>query len=65
MRSSSADYGRRSGVEYHWTLVGDEQGAGRNREQRSDQLLLGADGLIAESQGHYDQVEYDPQLAGD
>jgi hypothetical protein len=30
-----------------------------------EKWTIGDDGLIAESQGHYDQAEYDRQLQGD
>jgi hypothetical protein len=53
-------------VEYHWTLVGTNSGPGGtgNRVQISgfEEWMLGADGLIAESQGHYDEAEYNRQL---
>ncbi len=54
------------GAEYHWTLVGTNTGPGGTdnsvRISGCEQWTLGADGLIAESQGHYDQAEYDRQL---
>ena len=55
-------------VEYHWTLVGTNTGQGGtgNRVLISgfEEWTIGDDGLVAESQGHYDQAEYDRQLAG-
>jgi len=54
------------GIEYHWTLIGTNTGPGGtgNRVQISgfEKWTLGDDGLVAESQGHYDQAEYDYQL---
>ena len=54
------------GVEYHWTLLGTNTGPGGTgrRVQISgfEEWTIGADGLIAASQGHYDQAEYDRQL---
>jgi len=54
------------GIEYHWTLVGTNTGPGgtgnRVRIAGFEEWTFGDDGLIAESQGHYDQAEYDRQL---
>jgi hypothetical protein len=54
------------GIEYHWTLIGTNTGPGGtgNRVQISgfEEWTIGGDGLIAESQGHFDQAEYDRQL---
>jgi uncharacterized protein (TIGR02246 family) len=54
------------GVEYHWTLVGTNTAPGgtgnRVRISGFEEWAIGEDGLIAESQGHYDQAEYDRQL---
>ncbi len=53
-------------AEYHWTLVGTNTGPGgtgrRVRITGFEEWTFGGDGLIAESQGHYDQAEYDRQL---
>jgi hypothetical protein len=53
-------------VEYHWTLVGTNTGPGGTgksvRIRGFEEWTIGNDGLIAESQGHYDQAEYDRQL---
>jgi hypothetical protein len=55
------------GAEYHWTLVGTNTGPGGTgngvRISGYEEWTLDADGLIAESQGHYDQAEYDRQVA--
>jgi uncharacterized protein (TIGR02246 family) len=60
---------RDEGFEYHWTLVGTNTGPGGTgksvRISGFEEWTIGDDGLIAESQGHYDQAEYDRQLAGD
>jgi nuclear transport factor 2 (NTF2) superfamily protein len=54
------------GPEYHWTLVGSNTGPGgtgnRVRISGIEEWTIGEDGLIAESQGHFDQAEYDRQL---
>jgi nuclear transport factor 2 (NTF2) superfamily protein len=50
-------------VEYHWTFTGTSAETGRAvRIPGFEEWTIGADGLIASSQGHYDQVEYDRQL---
>ena len=57
---------RDGGMEYHWTLVGTNTGPGgtgnRVRISGFEEWTIGDDGLIAESQGHYDEAEYDRQL---
>jgi hypothetical protein len=54
------------GAEYHWTLVGTNTGPGGTgnsvRISGFEEWTLGEDSLIAESQGHFDQAEYDRQL---
>ena len=54
------------GMEYHWTLIGTNTGPGgtgnRVRITGFEEWTIGHDGLIAESQGNYDQAEYDRQL---
>jgi uncharacterized protein (TIGR02246 family) len=58
---------REDGIEYHWTLVGTNIGPGgtgnRVRISGFEEWTIGDDGLIAESQGHYDEAEYARQLA--
>jgi uncharacterized protein (TIGR02246 family) len=53
-------------VEYHWTLVGANTGPGgtgnRVRITGFEEWTFGEEGLIADSQGHYDQAEYDRQI---
>ena len=50
-------------VEYHWTFTGTSAETGKSvRIPGFEQWTIGADCLIAESRGHYDQVEYDRQL---
>lgn len=55
-----------NGTEYHWTLTGTNTGPGgtgnRVRISGFEEWTIGDDGLIAESQGHYDEAEYDRQL---
>ena len=52
--------------EFHWTLVGTNTGPGgtgnRVRISGWEEWTLDDDGLIADSQGHYDQAEYDRQI---
>lgn len=51
-------------VEYHWTLIGTHAGAGRKvRISGFEQWTFGPDGLVAESQGHFDAADYARQLA--
>jgi len=51
-------------VEYHWTLVGTNAETGNSvRISGYEEWTFGDDGLVAESQGHYDAAEYDRQVA--
>jgi nuclear transport factor 2 (NTF2) superfamily protein len=51
---------------YHWTLAGTNTGPGgtgqRVRISGFEEWEIGADGLIAESQGHFDEAAYQHQL---
>ena len=53
-------------VEYHWTFTGTFTGPGgtgkRVRISGFEEWTMAEDGLVAESQGRYDQVEYERQL---
>jgi len=53
-------------IEYHWTLIGTNTGPGgaghRVRISGFEAWQIGADGLIASSQGHFDSFEYHRQL---
>jgi nuclear transport factor 2 (NTF2) superfamily protein len=53
-------------VEYHWTFTGTNTGPGGTgmpvRINGVEEWTVGDDGLVAQSQGHYDQAEYDRQL---
>jgi len=53
-------------VLYHWTLLGTNTGPGGtgNHVQISgyEDWRFGADGLVAESKGHFDSDEYQRQL---
>jgi uncharacterized protein (TIGR02246 family) len=53
--------------EYHWTLIGTNTGPGgtghRVRISGFEVWKIGEDGLIAESQGHFDITAYQHQLA--
>jgi hypothetical protein len=52
--------------EYHWTLTGTNTGPGgtghRVRVSGKEVWRIGQDGLIAESQGHFDSADYQHQL---
>jgi uncharacterized protein (TIGR02246 family) len=54
------------GIEFHWTFTGTNTGPGgtgnRVRVTGFEEWTIGDDGLIAGSQGHYDQAEYDRQI---
>jgi hypothetical protein len=57
-------------TEYHWTLTGTNTGPGGTGKfvkiSGFEDWRLGPDGLIAESLGHFDAVDYERQLnAGD
>ena len=51
---------------YRWTLTGTNTGPGGTgkavRVSGYEEWTFGADGLIAESKGHFDEAEYDRQL---
>jgi predicted ester cyclase len=53
-------------VEYHWTFTGTNTGHGGTgkwvRIAGFEEWTFGDDDLVAASQGHYDQAEYDRQL---
>ena len=53
-------------AEYHWTLIGANTGPGgtgkRVRISGFEEWKMSADGLIAESQGHFDSTEYQQQI---
>lgn len=53
-------------AEFHWTLIGTNTGPGgtgnRVRISGYESWKLGDDGLIADSQGHFDAAEYQRQL---
>ena len=53
-------------TEYHWTLIGANTGPGgtgkRVRISGFEEWKMSADGLIAESQGHFDSTEYQQQI---
>ena len=55
-------------AEFHWTLIGTNSGPGGTgqpvRISGFELWQMGADGLIASSQGHFDSSEYDRQLKG-
>lgn len=54
---------------YRWTLTGTNSGPGgtgnRVRISGYEEWRLGPDGLIAESEGHFDEREYLRQLTGE
>ena len=51
---------------YHWTLTGTHTGPGGSgnkvRISGYEEWVLSADGLIAESRGHFDAAEYQRQI---
>ncbi len=53
-------------VEFHWTLTGTNTGPGGSgksvRISGYEEWRLNADGLVAESKGHFDAAEYERQL---
>ena len=53
-------------VVYHWTLTGTNTGPGGTGKavhiSGYEEWTIGADGLIAQSEGHFDEVEYQRQL---
>jgi uncharacterized protein (TIGR02246 family) len=53
-------------VEYHWTFIGTNTGPGgtghRVRFSGFEVWKIGDDGLVAESQGHFDSADYRRQL---
>ena len=53
-------------ITYHWTLTGTNTGPGGTgnpvRISGYEEWRIGADGLIAESRGHFDEAEYQRQL---
>jgi uncharacterized protein (TIGR02246 family) len=63
MDSLGGDRGR---ITYHWTLIGTNTGPGGTgkavRISGYEDWRFGADGLIAESKGHFDEAEYQRQL---
>ena len=54
-------------TEYHWTLIGTNTGPGGTGKQVRisgfEEWTISDDGLIAASLGHFDQAEYERQLA--
>jgi predicted ester cyclase len=53
-------------ITYHWTLTGTNTGPGGTgnpvRISGYEEWRINADGLIAESRGHFDEAEYQRQL---
>lgn len=53
-------------VIYRWTLTGTFRGPGgtgqRVHVRGYEEWLLGSDGLIADSRGHFDEAQYEHQL---
>ena len=53
-------------VVYHWTLTGTNTGPGGTgatvRISGYEEWTIGADGLIVESKGHFDEADYQRQL---
>jgi steroid delta-isomerase-like uncharacterized protein len=63
MDKLGVDRGR---ITYHWTLAGTNTGPGGTgkavRISGYEEWRMSADGLIAESKGHFDEAEYQRQL---
>jgi len=63
MDGVGADGGR---ITFHWTLIGTNTGPGGTgkavRISGYEEWRIGADGLIAESRGHFDEAEYQRQV---
>jgi predicted ester cyclase len=57
------------GTKFHWTLTGTNTGPGgtgkRVRISGYELWKIDNDGLIAESEGHFDGAEYERQLKGE
>ena len=57
---------KRDRTVYRWTLIGTNTGPGgtgkRVRISGFEEWKIGGDGLISESQGHFDSAEYQRQL---
>jgi hypothetical protein len=57
-----------SRAEYHWTLTGTNSGPGGTgrpvRISGVERWRIGADGLIEESKGQFDEADYGRQLSG-
>ena len=55
-------------IEYHWTFTGTNSGPGGTgnpvRISGHEEWFLGDDGLIVDSQGYFDQAEWDRQVRG-
>lgn len=53
-------------IKYHWTLTGSNTGLGGTgnavKISGYEEWTIGDDGLIADSKGHFDEVEYARQL---
>jgi hypothetical protein len=53
-------------IEYHWTFTGTNTGPGGTGNQVRisgfEEWAFGDGGLVVQSQGHYDQDEYDRQI---
>jgi uncharacterized protein (TIGR02246 family) len=52
-------------IEYHWTLVGTHAESGNHVRVSGHELWDLGNGVINHSRGHYDQSEYDRQVAAD
>jgi uncharacterized protein (TIGR02246 family) len=55
-------------VLYHWTFIGTNNGPGGTGNQVRisgyEDWMIGSDGLIADSRGHYDAQDWDQQVKG-
>jgi steroid delta-isomerase-like uncharacterized protein len=66
VKLDSVRQGDASHAIFHWTWTGTNTGPGGTgkavRISGYEEWTLGADGLIAESKGHYDEAEYQRQV---
>ena len=60
---------RPNATAFHWTLIGTNTGPGGTgksiRISGYELWQIGDDGLIAQSEGHFDSAEYERQLKGE
>lgn len=69
VKMDSVSLGPGSQATFHWTWTGTNTGPGGTgmpvHMKGYEEWTIGADGLIVESKGHFDEAEYQRQLNGD